>query len=553
MNFFVTLFTLGILLHFVEAVVVQIEQGKLRGKQTWTITRNTLSYSFKGIPYAEPPVGNLRFKAPQPGPAWRGIRNALEHRNVCPQFDLLRNIFIPGSEDCLFINVYTPSLKRVSLLPVIFVIHGGGFTWGSGNDDIYGADFLMDEKNVVVVTCNYRLDNLGFLCMDTAEVPGNAGMKDQVAALRWVRRNIRNFGGDPNKVTIFGQSIGGISGTMHALSPMSRGLFCRVIATSGEALIDYMVDLEPQRRAFVLGKNLGFETTNTAALLEFLQSVPATKLINTNISSIIAAEDYMTITLLLTVPVVEKDIGQERFLIEPPEVSIKKGRSNVDILLGYTTAEGVFFIPGIERASSIEKFARYPEILVPRSIYYEITPKLHLKLADFIKQYYTGSKLLSLKTMPQFVSYVSDNFVYSIIRYARLLSKFSRNDNIYFYEFSSMSERNVFSQSQGERYGITGVSHFDDLNYVFNAKLFNLPLNENATSYRMIRQMCALLTNFAIHGDPTPDASLGVIWPKYNADSQIYLRIAEGLALGSNPRRSMVDFYDFIYESAGFK
>ncbi|XP_069356258.1 esterase FE4-like [Maniola hyperantus] len=265
-------------------------------------------YSFKGIPYAAPPTGSGRFKAPQPARSWTGIRNATVHGSVCPQFDPLFNIYIPGSEDCLFLNVYTPKLPPCSLLPVMFFIHGGLYITGSGNDDLYGPDFLINQNDVVAVTINYRLDNLGFLVLDTESVPGNAGMKDQVAALRWVRMNIKNFGGDPNKVTIFGESVGSASVALHALSPMSKGLFRRVIGTSGVPINDFSTAFEQKRRAFELGKKLGLVTTNSSALLKFLQTVPVRQLINTN-STIIAAEDYIQFTTrgYYTVPVIEKD------------------------------------------------------------------------------------------------------------------------------------------------------------------------------------------------------------------------------------------------------
>ncbi|CAH2247888.1 jg12247 [Pararge aegeria aegeria] len=543
---------LAIILQNAAAVSVRVEQGKLRGEQKWTITGDKLYNSFKGIPYAAPPIGKFRFKAPQPAPYWKGIRNATEYGNVCPQYDVLRSALTPGSEDCLFMNVYTTCMNPSSLLPVLVVVHGGKFIWGSGNDDIYGPDFIVDSSDIVMVTFNYRIDHLGFLSLDTAEAPGNAGMKDQIAALRWVKRNIKNFGGDPNRVTIMGESSGAMSVTYLALSPMSQGLFQRVISMSGVAISEFTVAFEPQRRAFALAKSLGFVTTNTTELFEFLQSVPAVDLINTN-TPIVAAEDYIIpVKMLYSWPVVEKDFGQERFLIEPPDVSVRKGRSNVDMFLGFTSGEGVFFIPEIEEFPVIENFDRYPEVLTPKDILYRSMSELHLKLADYIKEYYTGSKRMSLNTVPQVVEFVSHSFIYSIISYANLLSNYSPNDNIYMYEFTGMSERNKFSQL-GTKYGITGVSHFDDIMYVFNANLFNFPLNKNATSYKMIRQMCSLLTNFAMHGNPTPDASLGVTWPKYNKNSREYIEIGEDLTLSANPRQTMVDFYDFIYEVAGTK
>lgn len=425
------------------------------------------------------------------------MRNATKHGNVCLQFDVFRTRLVTGSEDCLFINVYTPSIKPKSLMPVMFVIHGGKFIWGSGNDDIYGPDFLMDEKDLIMVTFNYRLDNLGYTSLHTAEVPGNAAMKDQVAALRWVKRNIMSFGGDPSQVTIFGESSGSMSCIAHSLSPMSRGLFRRVIAMSGTTVGPFTVEFEPQRRAFVLAKRLGFDTSNITALLEFLQRVPASQLVNID-TPVIAAEEYLVnASLIFTVPVVEKDFGQERFLVEPFDTSLRKGRSIVDVLLGFTSLEGLFFIN--ETENTIEKSDRYPEALVPRNIFYDSSPSKHLKIAELIKQYYTGSKLKSLKTVPQFVQYLTDAFHYSTIKYADLLSWYGRNETIYMYEFTSISERNIFGQA-GERYGLTGVSHFDDLMYIFNPNYYNLGVDKNATSYKMIRQMCALLTNFVVYG-----------------------------------------------------
>ncbi|XP_039749174.1 juvenile hormone esterase-like [Pararge aegeria] len=536
------------ILHNVAAIIVPVEQGLLEGEQKCTITGNTLYNSFKGIPYAAPPIGELRFKAPQPALYWEGIRNATEHGNVCPQVDQLNNEFIPGSEDCLFLNVYTPNLKpNNSLLSVIVFIHGGGFMYGSGNDDNYGCDHLVDQ-NVVVVTMNYRLDVPGFLCLDTKEVPGNAGMKDQVAAFKWVQTNIENFGGDPSQVTIMGQSAGAVACTLHALSPMSKGLFKRVIAMSGAPSSEFSVEFESKRRAMVLSKSLGFETSN-ATDLEFLQNVPVNKLIATN-SSVIAIEQYINLMMkVYFVPVVEKDFGQERFLIEPPDVSLKNGRMHdVDILLGYVSAEGLVGIFLFETPPTIDNYERFREALVPRNIIYQSTPKITVELGDLIKDHYSESEPLSLKTLPQFVNYASDMYIYNIIRHARHLSN-SVIRNIYLYQFSCMSERNILSQ-EGNKYGITGVSHSDDLMYVFNGNRYNLPINKNATSYRMIQNTCTLLTNFAKSGNPTPDSSLGVDWPKYTAESETYMDIGEELIINTKPRDSMMYFWKSIYERA---
>ncbi|XP_052738336.1 juvenile hormone esterase-like [Bicyclus anynana] len=535
-----------------EDVMVRVEQGVLRGEQKVTVTGDTVYYSFKGIPYAAPPTGRWRFMAPRPPLSWTGIRNATKHGNVCPQIDGLQNmLFVPGSEDCLFLNVYSPCLDPESPLAVMVYIHGGGYAFGSGNDDHYGPDFLMNSKNVILVTINYRLDTLGFLCLDIKEVPGNTGMKDQVAALRWIQANIKNFGGDPKKVTLVGESGGAASCFLHAVSPMSRGLFHRIIAMSSGPLNEFNTEFEQTRRAYVLGNNLGFKTTNPKALLRYLQTVPVRQLLNTNVS-VIAAENYMHFLVkgYYLVPVVEKDLGQERFLVEPIECSVKKGLHKADTFIGYTSYEGLFSISFIENGKIVENYKRFPEVLVPRNIFYESTPLMHMIHADLIKKFYTGSRLKALNTVQQFVNYFTDIFTYPIFRYARRLSNFNRNDNIYMYQFASVSNRNVLSQ-EGIRYGLDGVAHTEDLYYLFHPNALNLPIDENSSN--LIKQFIALLTNFAVFGNPTPDSSFGVTWPKYTTESEKYVVIGQNLTIAAHPSPITINFYEYLFHLAGLK
>lgn len=148
----------------------------------------------------------------------------------------------------------------------MFWIHGGGFQFGSGNSFLYGPDYLIDE-GVVLVTINYRLGALGFLSADVPEAPGNAGLKDQVLALKWVKDNIKEFGGNPDKVTIFGQSAGAASVHYLMLSPMAKGLFHGAIAQSGVALNPWAFTENTKNRAFKLGSVLGLETNDTQKLV----------------------------------------------------------------------------------------------------------------------------------------------------------------------------------------------------------------------------------------------------------------------------------------------
>ncbi|KAF4526357.1 hypothetical protein B566_EDAN014095 [Ephemera danica] len=174
---------------------VTLRQGALSG--TFRRSRNGRTFcAFQGIPYAKPPVGNLRFKPPQEPDSWTGMRAAKKEGPKCAQVDFITDE-IGGEEDCLFINVFTPSVQSKGAgLTVLVWVHGGGFFAGSGDTELYGPDLLLDH-DVVLVTFNYRLGIFGFLNLGTEDAPGNYGMKDQVAALRWVQRNISNFGGNP--------------------------------------------------------------------------------------------------------------------------------------------------------------------------------------------------------------------------------------------------------------------------------------------------------------------------------------------------------------------
>ncbi|CAB3252262.1 unnamed protein product [Arctia plantaginis] len=165
-------------------VQVHVTEGILEGEEVQNEYGGTF-YSFKGVPYAQPPVGDLRFKAPQPPQPWTGVRDATEFGPISYQFNLWDPDHQPPNmgEDCLYLNVYTPQIKPSSLLPVMFYIHGGGYLAGSGDDDYFGPEFLVRD-GVILVTINYRLQGPGFLCLHTPEIPGNAGMKDMVAAIR---------------------------------------------------------------------------------------------------------------------------------------------------------------------------------------------------------------------------------------------------------------------------------------------------------------------------------------------------------------------------------
>ena len=233
-------------MQFIDAdnPVVNTVNGKVVGEKRVNPEDKSEYYAFHAIPYASPPIGNLRFKPPQElSENWQGIYNASDPKQGnlkrCAQKAWRMEGFEHEvkNEDCLYLWLYTPSmLNATSSLPVFVWIHGGAFKFGSGTFYDYGPNLIMKGNDVIMVSINYRLGLFGFLSLGTPEVPGNMGFLDQVMALKWIKQNIKNFGGDPNRITIAGQSAGGYSVLYHMLSPRSVGLFNRIIAQSGELL-----------------------------------------------------------------------------------------------------------------------------------------------------------------------------------------------------------------------------------------------------------------------------------------------------------------------------
>ncbi|KAJ8725239.1 hypothetical protein PYW07_016197 [Mythimna separata] len=532
-----------------DGIQIKVEQGWLEGEILDLVTGDGQYYSFKGIPYALPPNGTWRFKAPQPPLSWTGVRNAKKHGSVCPQFDILANKFIPGNEDCLFLNVYSPNMTPEKPYSVIVFIHGGSYKYGSGDVDNYGPDFFV-SKDIVFVTINYRLDALGFLSLGTEEVPGNAGLKDQVAALKWVQRNIKYFGGDENQVTIMGQSAGSASVGLHIVSPMSQGLFHRAIAMSGSPFCDWSLAFHPERRAFVLGKTLGFETEDSEELLEFLQSVPSDKLVATS-PNIMALEEYAynIIKMYYFVPVVEKSNGGDNFLTD--NIFEKFGYTNeVDIMFGNTNQEVVVVVEYL--IGLLENYNKYPETLVPRKTLNKLGPNSILELSDKIRKYYFGNKTIDVNSLKEFVNYANDiTFLHDNRRYFINLP-FAENKLRYYYNFSIYGSRNMYG-SQGEKYGISGSAHMDDLFYFFDPKLMNMTLNKNSTEFQIINKVTTFFADFAKYGNPThtSESESGIKWPLFDKETMQCLNIEnDNITVTSLVDDATYNFWEEFYCAA---
>uniref|UniRef100_A0A0C9RZ46 Carboxylic ester hydrolase n=1 Tax=Fopius arisanus TaxID=64838 RepID=A0A0C9RZ46_9HYME len=269
-------------------------------------------FAFRGIPYAKAPIGALRFRSPEPAEPWDGIFRANEDPVPCPQVSDDGDII--GNEDCLKLSVYTPRIDLADLLPVMVFIHGGAFVRGDISSSSLAPDFLLDH-DIILVAMQYRLTALGFISTGDEVAPGNFGLKDQLLALRWVQENIENFGGDPGRVTLFGQSAGSVSVNLHVLSSQSRGLFHQFIGQSGSALCPWAFEDSTTYKdySFSLGRNLGCPTTTSKELIDCLRNVDVGMLIN----DYNGFDDFRKETAITWIPTREPP-GNDAFLTDLP-------------------------------------------------------------------------------------------------------------------------------------------------------------------------------------------------------------------------------------------
>lgn len=260
---------------------VRLPQGLVRGRVVKSSTSGREFVAFLGVPYATPPLGQLRFKLPLPPAPWTHIYSATSYREPCPQFDSRATEL--GSEDCLYLNVYTPALPASTTAsmyqakyPVMVYIQAESFE--NGDSSLYGPDKLVDHE-VVLVTFNYRLGVLGFLSTGDEASSGNWGLHDQRMVLQWIKAYIDLFSGDPNRVTLFGQGAGAASVILHLAAPKSEGLFHRAIAQSGSALCDWAIEKDPLNFAQAVADSVGCPNNSNERMVECLRTISASALL----------------------------------------------------------------------------------------------------------------------------------------------------------------------------------------------------------------------------------------------------------------------------------
>ncbi|KAH8326234.1 hypothetical protein KR067_004032 [Drosophila pandora] len=547
-------------------IVATTTLGKVRGRyQKYRSGERGGYYSFRGMRYGAPPTGARRFRAAEPEKPWSGIRDASREGQSCPHKNMILDTF-KGDEDCLFVNVFTTRMPKEeessepTKLPVMVWLHGGGFSFGSGNSFLYGPDYLVAE-DIVLVTLNYRLGPLGFLTAGP-DAPGNQGLKDQILALKWVRDNIAAFGGDPNQVTIFGESAGGSSVQLLLLSPLAKGLFHRAISQSGSALNPWSMAASSSQRAARLAANLGYVGANkTEEILDFLRRVPAMKLVEAAPTTI-TAEDQRNNIGLPFVPVVEgywnQDSQEEQFYEQPfitqhPSDMYHSQNFNSDVayMTGYNTHEAMLFIRRLRKNPQLlqiieNDFGR----LVPHDL--NVT-HVHDRVTREIRAFYLGNKHVGIESVDEMIALLTDlMFLQGIRRTARNHAKYG-NAPVYMYRFSFDGALGLYKRMLG--IPRPGVCHGDELGYLFKFGFFNLSLDPKSMEVQVKNRMVRMWTNFAKYGSPTPDtedSNLTTKWapidPSNVMNSLNYLDISANLAMKTNPEPERQRFWDEMYQ-----
>jgi para-nitrobenzyl esterase len=478
---------------------VTIGQGTLHGATAGAVT------SFKAIPYAAPPVGPLRWRPPQPPAPWQGVREASVVGPGCIQ---PRRYPVPLTEDCLTLNVWKPAAAAAGArLPVMVWIHGGSFVYGAGGSPAYDGTHYA-ERGVVMVTLNYRLGRLGFfahpaLTREGAGPVANYGLMDQIAALKWVKANIAAFGGDPAKVTVFGESAGAISVNYLLTSPMARGLFSQAIVESGFARQQPKALADAQAQGAKFAADLGVAGDDAAALTA-LRALPADKLS--------AAPDGVTD------PTIPGPILDGKLIVEPVAAAFAAGhQARVPLIVGGNSWE----------ASLLPKAARYPEVALAR---------LGGNRDELVALYGGPADLAKVAN-----DAVTDAAVIEPDRFeARAMARAGQPAYVYFFSYVPAADRA----------SLPGARHGAEVLYVMG----NLPTADGdlagrhftaatADDRKISEAMLAYWVAFARTGDPGQAG--GPAWPRYDPRTDTVLEFGpDGVNARPAFRKARLDFIE---------
>ena len=439
-----------------EEVLVTVDNGVLRGEKRGNY------YAFEGIQYAEPPLGDLRFTSPRSYETqWTGIKNVTKIRPPCLQWDYFgdENQLI-GDEDCLYLNVYSTNLDSKEKLPVIFHIHGGGYTFGSG--DYYGHEVLMQQP-IVYVNFNYRLGIFGFLSTGDDAMPGNFGLKDQVEALKWVKRNIVKFNGDPEKITITGFSAGGASVHLFYLSPLTKGIFNNGIAHSGSALHPWAMPEGVTEKTKLVATNLGCWSNDSMMVLKCLRSKSVAKLMK-------------QFQILYSIPgvvplgaVVEQKTKRnpQPFLTDEPINLLQNGNFyKVPIIFSLVKDEGLFPAALFHRNPSVllQHIRKNWDTIMPKFMWYKKTvgeKEVAKNLQEIRQQFNLDLLPNSMKDFEKFRDIISDHWFVNAMKHA--VDVHRKHSTVYYYHTDYKARYGFGELLSNQTEKNLGVAHGDDV------------------------------------------------------------------------------------------
>ncbi|XP_059049034.1 para-nitrobenzyl esterase-like isoform X2 [Achroia grisella] len=517
-----------------ESKVVRISQGSVRGYKN----PESGIFEFYGIPYAKAPTGQNRFQAPLPAPLWLETLDAVDRGIICYQPAEFLQMFGQekvAQEDCLIANVYVPDVDNKNI-PVVVYVHGGAFHVGFG--DLATPKNLVRSQNVIAVTFNYRLGVHGFLCLGTKYAPGNAGMKDQVALLRWVQKNIAKFGGNPDDVTVAGYSAGSASVDHLLLSPLTKGLFTKAIPESGANTAVWSVQQDPLRNAKDYAKALNFTNVDDFnALEEFYNTVPYETL--TSKSFLDVPDSTFGFSLC-----VERETGEDRFLDDTPVNILKNGKYNkVPLLYGFANMEGLFRLPLFElwKDRMNVKFSDF----LPADLQFENENQKEI-VAEQIKKFYFKENSVGAETVSDYVDYFTDViFAYPALRSVKLQVE-AGNNNIYLYEYSFVEDIHIPKQYPSLR----GANHCAQTMAVLDGTFVEnkAEINVSEDLKNVKATLRELWANFIKTGNPVPEGSSFPAWPPASANGSPFMELGRELELKGTLLEERMRFWDAIYE-----
>ncbi|NP_001306897.1 acetylcholinesterase-like precursor [Saccoglossus kowalevskii] len=529
--------------------VVSTMYGKVRGYRIQVTEKYVDQYL--GIPYATPPVDELRFKPTTPHQPWKGTLNGTRYGKGCMQLPDTQfgdfegtNMWNPNvllDEDCLYLNVWTPHPRPTNAAVMVW-IYGGGFVAGVASLEVYHGATLAATEGTIVVSFNYRVASLGFFYLGHEDAPGNIGLLDQVLALQWVQDNIIHFGGDPTRVTIFGESAGSVSVGLHLLSPVSRNLFARAILQSGTPNNPWATVTadEARRRSLKLSKELGcyneHSMTNNEDIALCMRRQDARDLISSE-----WFDDMHGIYRFPFIPVVDGT-----FLTETPQSSLERHAFKpTSVMLGTNKDEGPFFI-----IYYVPEFRYDNESLIDRSVYKKAIDIGFKHLNKFgrdavafryINWWDTNEGAMlrdgfSNMIGDENIHCPAQEFAYS---YA------TGQEDVYLYYFTQRASNSLFHPWMG-------VLHGDEIAYVFG-----LPLHEQGNystgDIAVSRHVMRSWANFAKTGNPNKSSLDEVVeekWQKYTpSEKHNFVISAATLPDGEpNSRGSRLDYCAFWRE-----